>query len=118
MAIKSISEAARELGYKTRSSLHNLMRDGLLDDWIRTDARGRRCLEMVGLQERVRQVVRHIPGNVVPKKAFNQRDLEVVLRVGDRCNALCEQYGWKTWHIAAEWSLIASAIYEARKQPS
>ena len=116
MAIKSVSAAARELGYKTRSSLHNLMRDGLLDDWIRMDGKGRRCLEMDGLEDRLRQVVAYMPNNVISKSTKKPYNAQEVLQVGESCNALCEQFGWVTRHTAAEWDLIAKAIDQARNE--
>ena len=116
MAIKSVSVAAKELGYKTRSSLQNLMRDGLLDEWVRFDSKGRRCLEMEGLAERLRQVVRFRPDNVIAKSTPEPYNAHAVLQVGDSCNALCEQFGWATRHTAAEWDLIAKAIDQARKE--
>jgi len=116
VAIKSVSAAARELGYKTRSSLHNLIRDGLLDDWIRMDGKGRRCLEMDGLEDRLRQVIAYMPNNVISKSTKKSYNAQEVLQVGESCNALCEQFGWATRHTAAEWDLIAKAIDQARKE--
>ena len=68
MAIKSIAAAARELGYRSRSSLQNLMDDGYLDDFISLNERGHRQLEMNGLRERVTQVVNWSDRNVVAKE--------------------------------------------------
>jgi hypothetical protein len=67
VAVKSISAAARELGYKTRSSLQNLMRDGFLEDFIVLSEHVQRQLETTGLRERVHQVVGWNTRNVVLK---------------------------------------------------
>ena len=74
MAVKSISAAARELGYKTRSSLQNLMRDGFLEDFIVLNEHGQRQLETTGLRERVRQVVGWNTRNVVSKELRTRSD--------------------------------------------
>ena len=102
MAIKSIAAAARELGYRSRSSLQNLMDDGYLDDFISLNEKGHRQLEMNGLRERVAQVVNWSDRNVVAKERLSRVDLETILRIGDYCNALCERYGWKTRHTAGD----------------
>ena len=115
MAIKSIAAAARELGYRSRSSLQNLMDDGYLDDFISLNERGHRQLEMNGLRERVAQVVNWSDRNVVAKERFSRVDLERILRIGDYCNALCERYGWQTRHTAAEWLLLEEAMQKARR---
>ena len=115
MAIKSIAAAARELGYRSRSSLQNLMDDGYLDDFISLNEKGHRQLEMNGLRERVAQVVNWSDRNVVAKERLSRVDLETFLRIGDYCNALCEEYGWKTRHTAAEWLLLEEAMQKARR---
>ena len=83
MAIKSIAAAARELGYRSRSSLQNLMDDGYLDDFISLNEKGHRQLETNGLRERVAQVVNWSDRNVVAKERLSRVDLETILRIGD-----------------------------------
>ena len=63
---------------------------------------------MNGLRERVAQVVNW-------KEQLSRVDLETILRVGDYCNALCERYGWKTRHAAAEWMLLEAEMQKARR---
>ena len=53
--------------------------------------------------------------NVVAKERLSRVDLETILRIGDNCNALCEEYGWKTRHTAAEWLLVEEAMQKARR---
>ena len=53
--------------------------------------------------------------NVVAKKRLSRVDLKTILRIGDYCNALCEEYGWKTRHTAAEWMLIEEVMQKARR---
>ena len=45
---------------------------------------------------------------------LSREDVEVVLRVGNSCNALCKEFGWATRHTAAEWLLISRVIDQAR----
>jgi len=117
VAIKSIAAAARELGYRSRSSLQDLIDDGYLDDFMSLNERGHRQLEMNRLRERVAQVVNWCDRNVVAKERLSRVDLETILQIGDYSNALCEEYGWKTRHTAAEWLLIEEAMQQARREP-
>jgi len=47
---------------------------------------------------------------------LSREDVEVALRVGNSCNALCKEFGWATKHTAAEWLLIAETIDAARAE--
>ena len=87
------------------------MDDGYLDDFISLNEKGHRQLEMNGLRERVAQVVNWSDRNVVAKERLSRVDL----RIGDYCNALCERYGWKTRHTAAEWMLIEVVMQKASR---
>ena len=69
------------------------MDDGYLDDFMSLNEKGHRQLEMNGLRERVAQVVNWSDRNVVAKERLSRVDLEAILRIGDYCNALCEEYG-------------------------
>ena len=51
---------------------------------------------------------------MVAKERLSRVDLETILRIGDYCNALCDEYGWKTRHTAAEWMLIEEAMQKVR----
>ena len=42
----TISEAARELGYSSRSQLYNLIKKGYLNNYLWVDDKGRKYLEM------------------------------------------------------------------------
>ena len=64
------------------------MDDGYLDDFISLNEKGHRQLEMNGLRERVAQVVNWSDRNVVAKERLSRVDLEMILRIGDYCNAL------------------------------
>ena len=55
--------------------------------------------------------------NVLAKERLSRVDLETILRIGDYCNALCEEYEWKTCHTAAEWLLLEHAMQIARRKP-
>ena len=54
MQLMSISEAARHLGYKSRSQLYKLIDDGWLDEHVHVQMpSGQRLLDVEGLQERL-----------------------------------------------------------------
>ena len=78
------------------------MDDDYLDELISLNEKGHQQLEMNGLREIVAQVVNWSDWNVMAKERLSRVDLETILRIGDYCNALCEEYGWKTLHTAAE----------------
>ena len=82
------------------------MDDGYLDDFILLNEKGHRQLEINELRQRIAQVVNWSDRNVVAKERLSRVDLEGFLRIGAYCNALCERYGWKTHHTAAEWMLL------------
>ena len=42
----TISEAAKELGYSSRSTLYNLIKKGYLNNYLWVDDKGRKYLEM------------------------------------------------------------------------
>ena len=42
----TISEAARDLGYSSRSQLYNLIKKGYLNNYLWIDEKGRKYLEM------------------------------------------------------------------------
>ena len=48
----TISEAARELGYSSRSQLYNLIRKGYLNNYLWIDEKGRKYLEMFPVRRR------------------------------------------------------------------
>jgi hypothetical protein len=54
----SISEAAIALGFKSRSSVYRLLQRGDLVDFERTGPNGERLLELDGLADRVRGLLR------------------------------------------------------------
>lgn len=54
----TISEAAIALGFKSRSTLYRLMQRGDLVDFERTGPNGERLLEVVGLADKVRSLLR------------------------------------------------------------
>ena len=54
----TITEAAAALGFRSRSTLSRLLRQGLLTNWERTGPKGQRLLELDGLQGQVQRFVR------------------------------------------------------------
>ena len=58
MSVVSVREAARLLGYRTRSTLYNLKKRGALDGHIRPDGAGGWALETDGLAETVERQTR------------------------------------------------------------
>ena len=65
MAVVSVLDASRRLGYRSRSTLLRLIRKGELDDFIRDTANGALHLEMEGLREKVRSLTQFKAGSVI-----------------------------------------------------
>lgn len=65
MAVVSVLEASRRLGYRSRSTLLRLIRKGELDDFIRDSANGALHLEIEGLREKVRSLTQFKANSVI-----------------------------------------------------
>ena len=65
MAVVSVLEASRRLGYRSRSTLLRLIRKGDLDDFIRDSANGALHLEIEGLREKVRSLTQFKANSVI-----------------------------------------------------
>ena len=64
MPLMTLTEAARSLGYSTRSQLKRLRDRGAIDDFIRTEGR-RELIELDGLSDHIAQIIRpRVDGNV------------------------------------------------------
>ena len=60
----TLTEAARELGYATRSQLKRLRDRGAIDDFIRTEGR-KELIELDGLSDHIAKIIRpRVDGNV------------------------------------------------------
>ena len=57
MQLKSVSTAARHLGYKSRSQLYRLTNEGWLDDYVQKVS-GQRLLDVDGLREKLQGLCR------------------------------------------------------------
>ena len=64
MPLMTLTEAARELGYSTRSQLKRLKDSGRIDDFIKTEGR-KQLIELDGLSDHIARIVRpRVDGNV------------------------------------------------------
>ena len=64
MALVSLTEAARQLGYASRSQLRRLRDEGRIDDFTRKIA-GRELIEMEGLKDHIASIIgQRCSGNI------------------------------------------------------
>ena len=69
MALMTLTEAARELGYASRSQLRRLRDEGRIDDFTRKTA-GRELIEMEGLKDHIASIIgQRASGNVCQTNA-------------------------------------------------
>ena len=54
----SVTEASIALGFRSRSTIYRLLKNGSLSDFERTSPTGARCLELNGLADTVRRLIR------------------------------------------------------------
>ncbi len=54
----SVTEASIALGFRSRSTIYRLLKNGSLSDFERTTSSGARCLELDGLADAVRRLLR------------------------------------------------------------
>ena len=54
----SVTEASIALGFRSRSTIYRLLRNGSLSEFERTSPTGARCLELDGLADTVRRLIR------------------------------------------------------------
>ena len=68
MELMTISEAARRLGYKSRSQLYRLINDGNLHEHVHVQQHtGQRLVEIEGLREKLQCICQWRPYNVFPR---------------------------------------------------
>jgi hypothetical protein len=89
----SISEAAIALGFKSRSSIYRLMQRGDLVDFERTGPNGERHLELDGLADKVRGLLRRQINTPEPTKTWASA-LDWWAEVAPRCNAYLDATCW------------------------
>lgn len=65
----SISEAAAALGFRSRSTIYRLLKQGHLKAWEQTGPAGERLLELEGLQAQVQRFVRLQANTPSPKQS-------------------------------------------------
>ena len=65
MALMTISEAARRLGYKSRSQLYRLINDGYLHEHVHVQQHtGQRLVDIEGLREKLQCICQWRPDSV------------------------------------------------------
>ena len=62
----SITEASIALGFRSRSTIYRLLKNGSLSEFERTSPSGARCLELDGLADTVRRLLRRQVNSATP----------------------------------------------------
>ena len=68
MQLMKISEAARRLGYKSRSQLYRLINDGYLHEYVHVQQHTGQCLvDIKSLREKLQYICQWRPDTVFPR---------------------------------------------------
>jgi len=90
MALVSLTEAARQLGYASRSQLRRLRDEGRIDDFTRKIA-GRERIEMEGLKDHIASIIgQRCSGNICQSNTPEVTWQEVA----DTVNSWLDQECW------------------------
>lgn len=108
MAVVSVLEASRGLGYRSRSTLLRLIRKGDLDDFIRDSANGALHLETDGLRERVRSLTQFKAGSVIHQPEQRATSWDEVARLANSYLDL-EAWGPPPWD-GDRWATLAVVL--------
>ena len=113
----TITEASRELGYKSRSVLHRFISNGWLDDYLVLNKRGQKRLKMKGLKEYVRSICQQRINNIEHREP-EPISLDRCIAMGEAANQIMDEFGWtvSSPRTCAEWSIIYEAMEKARKE--
>ena len=112
MAVVSVLDASRRLGYRSRSTLLRLIRKGELDDFIRDTANGALHLEMEGLREKVRSLTQFKAGSVIHQPEQRAPNWEDVAQLA---NSYLDLEAWEgpPWD-GDRWATLAVVLEMAR----
>ena len=109
MAVLTLSDAAKALGHRSRSTLYRLLNQGRLDDFVRHQS-GKRLLEIDGLAAAVKNRTRQSRPSVRVIQDSAPTDWTRVARV---CNSyLGEHWGPPPWN-EQQWFVIFDSLQSA-----
>ena len=109
MAVLNLSDAAKAIGYQSRSTLYRLLNQGRLDDFVRHQS-GKRLLEIDGLAAAVKNRTQQRRTSIVPTQDTVPVDWE---RVAQTCNSyLGENWGPPPWD-ERRWFVLWDSLQDA-----
>jgi DNA-binding transcriptional regulator LsrR (DeoR family) len=109
MAVLTLSDAAKALGHRSRSTLYRLLNQGRLDDFVRHQS-GKRMLEVDGLAAAVKNQIQHRRSSIVLVQDIAPTDWTRVARV---CNSyLGEHWGPPPWS-KQQWFVLWDSLQDA-----
>ena len=109
MAVLNLSDAAKAIGYQSRSTLYRLLNQGRLDDFVRHQS-GKRLLEIDGLAAAVKNRTRQSRPSVRVIQDSAPTDWTRVARV---CNSfLGEGWGPPPWN-EQQWFVLFDSLQSA-----
>jgi hypothetical protein len=113
----SVTEASLALGFRSRSTIYRLLKNGSLSEFERTSPTGDRCLELDGLADTVRQLVRQQANSAISKPPPPAQDWWVDL--APICNRYLEVDCWgpPPWS-ALQWSVLVGVAQMAAEEIS
>ena len=120
MALMTLTEAARELGYASRSQLRRLRDEGRIDDFTRKIA-GRELIETDGLKDHIASIIgQRASGNVCQTNAPEVTWQEVADTVNSWLDPNCwsGSYPFTAQQVATLSICTSDAIEEVRSNRS
>jgi hypothetical protein len=113
MAALTITDAAKAIGHSSRSQLYRLMKDGVLDDFIR-DSNGRRLLEVNGLAAAVREATQQRSNSVTIVDAESGTDWDAIAAI---CNGWLDADSWgKPPWDGTRWATLFWCVQDAAQE--
>jgi hypothetical protein len=113
MAALTITDAAKAIGHSSRSQLYRLMKDGVLDDFIRY-SNGRRLLEVNGLAAAVREATQQRSNSVTVVDAESGTDWEAIAAI---CNGWLDAESWgKPPWSGTKWATLFWSVQDAAQE--
>ena len=109
----SITEASIALGFRSRSTIYRLLKSGSLSEFERTSPSGARCLELDGLADTVRRLLRRQVNSATPMPSAAPA-LDWWGDVASSCNRYLELDCWgpPPWS-PLQWSVLVGVAQMA-----
>ena len=112
----SVTEASIALGFRSRSTIYRLLKNGSLSEFERTSPTGARCLELNGLAETVRRLIRRQANSAISMPS-NATAHDWWGDVAPICNCYLERDCWgpPPWS-ALQWSVLVGVAQMAAEE--